>query len=129
MLDHLSLQVNDVDDASLFYTTVLAPLGVTELMRLPRGDDVVVGLGGRDGLPHFWLGPVDRQAPTVAREVHIAFTAGSAAEIDQVHAAAVAVGTTVLHPPREWPGYHPGYYAVHLRDLDGNNIEAVWHGV
>jgi hypothetical protein len=26
-----------------------------------------------------------------------------------------------------WPEYHPTYYAVFFRDLDGNNIEAVCH--
>lgn len=30
--------------------------------------------------------------------------------------------------PREWPEYHPGYYAVFLRDPDGHNVEAVHHG-
>jgi hypothetical protein len=33
----------------------------------------------------------------------------------------------VLHAPREWPGYHPGYYGVFLRDPDGHNVEAVRH--
>ena len=128
MLDHLSLQVSDVDRASHFYTTVFAPLGITEVMRLARGDSAVVGLGGRDGVPQFWLGPLDQHAPAAAREVHVAFSAGSGEEIHQVHTAAVANGVPVLHPPREWPGYHPGYYAVFLRDPDGNNAEAVWHG-
>jgi hypothetical protein len=26
------------------------------------------------------------------------------------------------------PEYHPGYYGVFLRDLDGHNVEAVYHG-
>jgi hypothetical protein len=30
-------------------------------------------------------------------------------------------------PAREWPVYHPGYYGVFLRDLDGHNVEAVQH--
>jgi hypothetical protein len=30
--------------------------------------------------------------------------------------------------PREFPEYHPGYYGVFLRDLDGHNVEAVHHG-
>jgi catechol 2,3-dioxygenase-like lactoylglutathione lyase family enzyme len=34
----------------------------------------------------------------------------------------------VLHEPHEWPEYHPGYYAVFVRDPDGNNVEAVTHG-
>ena len=24
--------------------------------------------------------------------------------------------------------YHPGYYAAFVLDLDGNNVEAVYHG-
>ena len=128
MLDHISLQVRDVDAASKFYTSVLKPLGVAEAVRLPQGDSPLVGLAGRDGRPQFWLGPYDTAAQGTAREVHIAFTAGSETEIQQVHAAALAVGAEILHPPQDWPGYHPGYYAVFIRDLDGNNIEAVWHG-
>ena len=34
----------------------------------------------------------------------------------------------ILHAPKEWPQYHPGYYGVFVRDLDGNNVEAVFHG-
>ena len=37
-------------------------------------------------------------------------------------------GAEVLHAPREWPEYHPGYYGVFLRDLDRHNVEAVHHG-
>jgi hypothetical protein len=40
----------------------------------------------------------------------------------------VAAGAEILHAPREWPEYHPGYYGVFLRDLDGHNVEAVHHG-
>jgi catechol 2,3-dioxygenase-like lactoylglutathione lyase family enzyme len=45
-----------------------------------------------------------------------------------MHEAAVAAGVEVLHAPREWPEYHPGYYGVFLRDPDGHNVEAVHHG-
>ena len=40
----------------------------------------------------------------------------------------LAAGVEVLHAPREFPEYHPGYYGVFLRDLDGHNVEAVHHG-
>ena len=40
----------------------------------------------------------------------------------------MAAGVEVLHPPKEWPIYHPGYYGVFLRDPDGHNVEAVDHG-
>ena len=45
-----------------------------------------------------------------------------------MHAAAVEAGAEMLHAPRVWPEYHPTYYGVFVRDLDGNNVEAVSHG-
>jgi catechol 2,3-dioxygenase-like lactoylglutathione lyase family enzyme len=93
-------------------------------MRIPAGDGVVVGLSGPDGIPHFWLSPA---AGPETRELHVAFHAPDRAAVESVHQAAVEAGVQVLHPPREWPEYHPGYYAVFLRDLDGHNVEAVCH--
>jgi predicted lactoylglutathione lyase len=125
MIDHLALQVTDVHAAAAFYLRVFAPLGIREAMRFDRDRATVVGLGGPDGSPRFWLGPA--VAPP-DREVHVAFTAPSRAAVDDVHREAVAAGAEVLHEPRVWPEYHPGYYGVFLRDLDGNNVEAVHQG-
>ena len=47
--------------------------------------------------------------------------------VDEVFALARAAGTEILHEPRVWPEYHPGYYGVFFRDPDGNNVEAVHH--
>ena len=124
MLDHLAIQVADVDAAASFYQRVLAPLGIRETMRFDREGSVVVGFSGPDGFPHFWLGPATGPP---GREVHIAFTAADQAAVEEVHRAAIAVGADILHAPRLWPEYHQGYYGVFLRDLDGNNVEAVHH--
>ncbi len=40
---------------------------------------------------------------------------------------AVGLGAEVLHEPRMWPEYHPGYDGAFVRDPDGNNVEAVCH--
>ena len=121
MIDHLVLQATDVDAATGTYLLLLAPLAVREAVRFPGP---VVGLAGSDGVPHFWLCP----GSGPSREVHVAFTAPDRAAVDAVHAAAIDAGLEVLHAPREWPEYHPGYYGVFVRDLDGNNVEAVHHG-
>ena len=125
MLDHLGIQVADVGAALEFYLRTFAPLGVREAMRFPAGDSFVVGLSLADGKPDFWLGPT---TTAETRELHIAFRAPDRAAVDAVHEAAVAAGAEVLHAPREWPEYHPGYYGVFIRDLDGHNVEAVHHG-
>lgn len=124
MIDHLGIQSDDVDAAASFYLEVFAPLGFQEIMRHPVGDSSAVGLGGSDGFPHFWIGPIE--APG-RRPIHVAFIAPSRAAVDEVHARAVAAGAEILHEPRVWPEYHEQYYGVFLRDHDGNNVEAVCH--
>lgn len=124
MIDHLGVQAGDVEAALSFYVTVFAPIGMQEAMRYPTDDQPVVGIAGADGFPHFWLSGAP---PGTRHEAHLAFTAPDRAAVDAVHAAAVAAGYEVLHPPRVWPEYHPGYYATFVRDLDGNNVEAVHH--
>ena len=125
MLDHMGLQVQDVGKSLDFYLRTFAAIGMQEAMRFPYGETIVVGLAGPGGPPNFWLSPA---AGTETRELHVAFRAPDRAAVDAVHEAAVAAGVEVLHAPREWPEYHPGYYAVFLRDLDGHNVEAVHHG-
>ena len=61
------------------------------------------------------------------RESHLAFAAADRAAVEAFFAAAQSLGAEVLHAPREWPEYHPGYYAAFVRDPDGNNVEAVVH--
>jgi catechol 2,3-dioxygenase-like lactoylglutathione lyase family enzyme len=124
VLDHLGLQVADVGAAATFYCDVFAAIGLREAMRheTPQGD--VVGLCGPAGFPDLWLSPLEGPG---SRPVHLALTAPSREAVDAVHTAALAAGTEVLHAPRVWPEYHPGYYAVFLRDPDGNNVEAVHH--
>jgi catechol 2,3-dioxygenase-like lactoylglutathione lyase family enzyme len=122
VLDHIGVQVSDVAAAAAFYLRVFAPLGIREAMRFPTERGLVVGFCGLDGAPHFWLSP---SAGGPGRELHVAFAAPSREAVDDVHRAAVAAGAEVLHAPRVWPEYHPGYYAVFVRDLDGNNVEAV----
>ena len=120
MIDHLSIQCADPTASARFYDTDLGTLGFTRIMDF--GD--VIGYG-RDRKPTFWLGPLTTGEPN--REIHIAFAAESRAAVRAFFDAAVGQGATVLHEPRVWPEYHPGYYGGFVRDPDGNNVEAVSH--
>jgi catechol 2,3-dioxygenase-like lactoylglutathione lyase family enzyme len=124
VIDHLGLQVADVEAAAAFYTTVFAPVGLREAMRYDTPGGPVVGFAGPDGHPQLWLGPL---AEGRDRPVHLALTAPSRAAVDEVFALVRRAGAEVLHEPRVWPEYHPGYYGVFFRDPDGNNVEAVHH--
>jgi catechol 2,3-dioxygenase-like lactoylglutathione lyase family enzyme len=120
MLDHLSIQCADVAASAAFYDAVLAPLGGQRVMEF--GDVIGYGSGGK---PSFWIGPLTTGEPN--REIHVAFVADDRAAVQAFFDSAVAVGAEVLHEPRLWPEYHPGYFGAFVRDPDGNNVEAVCH--
>jgi catechol 2,3-dioxygenase-like lactoylglutathione lyase family enzyme len=120
MLDHVSIQCADAAASAAFYDAVLAPLGGSRVMDF--GD--VVGFGVPP-MPDFWIGP--RATGEGFRETHLAFTATDVDAVQAFFDAAVTAGAEVLHEPRLWPEYHPGYYGAFVRDPDGNNVEAVCH--
>ena len=120
VIDHLAVQCADVPASAAFYDAALGALGAGRAMEF--GEAIGYGVAGR---PWFWLGPLVDRVPN--REVHIAFQAQDRPTVRAFFDAAVRAGAEVLHEPREWPEYHPGYYAAFVRDPDGNNVEAVCH--
>jgi catechol 2,3-dioxygenase-like lactoylglutathione lyase family enzyme len=120
MLDHVSIQCDDMAASAAFYDTVLAPLGGSRLMDF--GEAIGFGV---PPMPDFWIG--QKNSGDGFRESHIAFSAPSRDAVDAFFEAAVGAGAEVLHEPRVWPEYHVTYYGAFVRDPDGNNVEAVCH--
>lgn len=110
--------------AAAFYDAVLARIGGGRIMDFDTPHGRVIGYG-QGNKPTFWLGPLTTGEPN--REVHIAFVAADRAAVRSFFETAVGTGAEVLHEPRVWPEYHPGYYGGFVRDPDGNNVEAVCH--
>jgi catechol 2,3-dioxygenase-like lactoylglutathione lyase family enzyme len=122
MIDHFGINCADLGAAKTFYDTVLAPLGYSRQMDF----DVAVGYGA-DGNPEFWISAFEGMGPN--REMHLAFSAADEHAVRAFFDAAVGMGAEVLHEPRLWPEYHEHYFGAFVRDLDGNNVEAVCHTV
>jgi catechol 2,3-dioxygenase-like lactoylglutathione lyase family enzyme len=120
MIDHFGIQAADLGASSAFYDAVLAPLGQRRVMDF----EVAIGYGDQDH-PGFWIGRWENQIPN--RPIHVAFAAPSRDAVLAFHQAATAQGMETLHEPRVWPEYHDNYFAVFVRDPDGNNVEAVCH--
>ncbi len=126
MLDHLGFTVVDYPRSRAFYRKALAPLGFDVVMDVTREmSGGYEGCGfGPPGRPQFWIG-TGTGAP--GRGMHIAFSAGTRAEVDAFHAAALAAGGTDNGAPGLRPQYHANYYGAFVIDPDGHNIEAVCH--
>lgn len=126
MIDHAGFTVSDLSRARAFYAAALQPLGIEPVMEVTpeqTGGGAHVGFGVA-GKPFFWIG--DRGSPLSG--VHIAFTAGSRAQVDGFYRAALKAGGKDNGGPGPRPHYHANYYGAFVLDPDGNNIEAVCHG-
>jgi catechol 2,3-dioxygenase-like lactoylglutathione lyase family enzyme len=125
MIDHTGIGVADIARSAAFYDAALGALGLRRAAQLPAGAGTD-GIGYGVEYPMFWI---DRFHPHGIKQ-HTAFAAGSRAEVDAFHAAALMAGGTDNGPPgvRDTAqGYPPGYYAAFVLDPDGNNMEAVYH--
>jgi len=118
MLDHVTVNVSDVEAAKAFYREALAPLGYSLQMEFPGA----AGFGTGEGIPDFWLGSSEGRGAS-----HVAFQAPDRARVDQFHEAALAAGGKDNGAPGLRPHYHETYYAAYVHDADGNNVEAVCH--
>jgi catechol 2,3-dioxygenase-like lactoylglutathione lyase family enzyme len=121
MLDHITLTVSDFAKAQAFYERALAPLGYTRLM----GEENVYWGFGKER-PFFWIGAPD-ETHAVSKAVHVALAAGGKSEVDGFYNAALSAGARDNGAPGYRREYGAGYYAAFVFDLDGNNVEAVFH--
>lgn len=121
MIDHFGLSVADYEKSRAFYDAALAPLGYSRMQEFPTPHGMLVGYGADK--PEFWVSSGGR----CTGNLHIAFTAGSRAEVDAFYAAAMAAGARDNGAPGVREMYHPNYYGAFVFDPDGHNIEAVCH--
>ena len=118
MIDHVLLNVGDLEACKAFYEQAFRPIGYELMMEFPEG----CGFGA-EGKPDFFL--AQRGEPSAP--VHVAFSAADRETVDRFHAAALEAGGTDNGPPGIRRVYHEYYYGAYVLDPEGNNIEAVTH--
>jgi catechol 2,3-dioxygenase-like lactoylglutathione lyase family enzyme len=120
MIDHISIQVRDLEASARFYELLLATLGHAKLVERAA----TVGFGKH--YPEFWLNHRPGTAPVAPDSgMHICLRAPNAAAVDAFYRMALASGGTSDGAPGLRPEYTKDYYAAFIRDPEGNRIEAV----
>jgi glyoxylase I family protein len=79
----------------------------------------------------FWIKQADARyaEETFSKDrvglCEVAFRAENREQVDALAHDVEQWGGTILDPPREYPDYVPGYYAVFFSDPDGIKLECV----
>ncbi|MFT5603149.1 MAG: catechol 2,3-dioxygenase-like lactoylglutathione lyase family enzyme [Paracoccaceae bacterium] len=120
MIDHVSIEVAELKEASEFYERVLATIGFKKLIEKPRTS----GFGKK--YPEFWLNhrPNKGQAPEDTG-FHVCLRASSIEAVNMFHKTAIENGAKSGGDPGFRPEYHESYYAAFIKDKDQNHIEVV----
>lgn len=118
IIDHISFKVSDAAASKLFFTQVLAPLGIEPVKEFEEWTGFGVG-----DKAEFWFGPGD---PILA-PMHVAFLAETREQVRAFHKAALAAGATDNGAPGLREHFHPHYFGAFVIGPDGHNIEAVCH--
>ncbi|MDQ2911299.1 MAG: VOC family protein [Actinomycetota bacterium] len=122
---HVDLVVSAIGRSLPFYTELLGPLGYHSFSEVEgeRGETIwyLSGPGTSIGLREATTdsGPYDRYRVGLH---HLAFEAGSRAQVDDRAAWARVQGVQVESEPQEYT-YLPGYYATFFYDPDGLKLE------
>jgi len=120
MIDHVSIGVRDLGQATRFYQAVLGAVGYTKLEARPA----TVGFGKT--YPEFWINLRATMAPVASDSgSHVGLRVRTVELVDAFHAAALAAGGTCDGAPGLRPQHGEGYYAGFIRDPEGNRLEAV----
>ena len=134
-IDHIEITVKDMNVAVPFYDKLLPLLGFDLQSRvgavMEEHDKQVVqyehprlGFAITSPRKAFTGDTINRRKPGALH--HLAFKATSRAEVDRLHSELIAIGATIVSPPREYPEYTPpGYYALFFKDLEGIKYEIV----
>jgi catechol 2,3-dioxygenase-like lactoylglutathione lyase family enzyme len=118
MIGYVTLGTNDFSRAVAFYDAIAAEMGVGRMMEAETY--VAWGVpGGAAGVAV--MKPFDGNPASVGNGVMVALDAKDAAQVDRLHALALAQGGTCEGPPGLRGG---GFYAAYFRDLDGNKLNA-----
>ncbi len=118
MIGYVTLGTSNLARAAAFYDAIAAEMGVGRMMDFPTF--IAWGTpGGAAGVAATL--PFNGEPASVGNGVMVALEAKDSAQVDRLHAIALANGGTCDGPPGS---RGEGFYAGYFRDPDGNKLNA-----
>jgi catechol 2,3-dioxygenase-like lactoylglutathione lyase family enzyme len=116
VIDHVSLEVSDLERSARFYDALFFALGMRRLF----ASDQAIAYGVDH--PSF---RIVRNGAAGPGNGHVAFAARGKAAVDGAYEAGLANGGSDSGSPGSRPQYGLRHYAAYLRDPDGLRVEVV----
>lgn len=124
MIAYVTVGADDIAKAKRFYTAFLPALGYG-LEEGPEGLSFALPVpsGEKPVYPDFYVKPTfDGRPASAGNGAMVAFEARRQAQVQDLHAAALAAGGSDEGQPGFRASYGPRFYVGYLRDPQGNKI-------
>jgi catechol 2,3-dioxygenase-like lactoylglutathione lyase family enzyme len=128
-IGHMGVNVRDVARARAYYDAIM-PLLEFEPFKSDEGEFSYKPAANKVGTYLFFYRAIDDDGDYSRHRTglqHLAFMVRTREAVHAVHDLVRELGSEIVHPPQEFPQYHPGYYAVFWLDPEGFMVEAVCH--
>jgi len=127
-LGHIGINVDDLGAARRYFDGLMPLVGYEEFFST-EDEFSYRPVDGKVGTFLFFYpsadpGDYSRLRPGLQ---HLAFIVKTRDKVHAAHDSALTSGCEIVHAPREFPEYHPGYYATFWLDPFGHMIEVVCH--
>ncbi|RWB67526.1 MAG: VOC family protein [Mesorhizobium sp.] len=119
MIDHITIEVSDLDQGKLFYEQAFTPLGY----HLSFGKHGIFWAFDVANGCLFEIQSTGEKPPLT--HLHVAFRVKSKAEVDAFHRAVCEAGAADNGAPGPRPDHGEHFYACFVLEPDGYNIEAM----
>lgn len=128
MLDHLGVNVPDLQAAKTYYDAMTPYLGLEPFFATDEEFSYRPAEGKPGTLLFFYRAPKpnDYERKHVGLQ-HMAFRVRTRTRVDEAHAKALELGSEILFAPKLFPEYHENYYAMFWYDPHGFLLELVCH--
>jgi catechol 2,3-dioxygenase-like lactoylglutathione lyase family enzyme len=118
MIGYVTLGTTDLARAAIFYDAIAAEMGAQRMMEF----ETYIAWGQPGGGAGIGLTkPFDGNVATTGNGVMVALEAKDKAQVDRLHAIALAHGGSCEGPPGP---RGDNFYAGYFRDPDGNKLNA-----
>jgi catechol 2,3-dioxygenase-like lactoylglutathione lyase family enzyme len=122
MIGYVTIGTNDLARAAKFYDALLGEVGGKRMME----NEQFIAWSAKPNAPGLGVTkPFDKKPATVGNGVMVALEASSAAQVNALHAKALALGGKDEGAPGP---RGEGFYAGYFRDLDGNKLNFFFMG-
>ena len=135
IIDHIQITVKNLKTAEPFYDKFLPIIGF-DIRRKSSGTvtehefDVVeyyhplLIFAINSPREVFKNDTIHRRKPGALH--HLAFKAGSFAEVDRMYLEIKKIGADIVDKPKFYPDHGENYYALYFKDLEGTKYEIVY---